>query len=164
MNARRLVATLLEADDMLPPDDLGVDPKEFIANVNDSPMPIQGVTVRGYYADLERKFMGARVKRDGPERFFKIENNTWLVHDTVMNTISVRLHQTDIITVTPEDTITVDNGGWQTVTTQARLNDYLPGGWKVYTQKGDWYWHNWREEDTPSQPGFKKLQPYSNGD
>jgi hypothetical protein len=40
------------------------------------------------------------------------------------------------MTVSQDDTLVVDNGSWQTVTTLARLNDWLPSGWGIYTHKG----------------------------
>jgi hypothetical protein len=48
------------------------------------------------------------------------------------------LHSTDIITFRKDGTIVANTGGWQTVTTKARLNEYLPVG--IYQRGGLWYW------------------------
>lgn len=48
----------------------------------------------------------------------------------------IRLHQTDILTFRPRGGFTVDTGGWNTHTTRARINEFLPSGWKVSTSRG----------------------------
>jgi hypothetical protein len=164
MSPRRVVAILLEADDMLPPEP-EIDAKSFTDKVaQGTPLPVPGVPITGLHRDWSRKFEQRRLRRDGPEEYFKVDNNTWLVRDTHTGDISVKLHYTHILTVSPDDTLRVNNGGWQTVTTLARLNDWLPAGWRIYTHKGSWYWHNYRHSDEELNPGFKRTQPYSNGD
>ena len=51
----------------------------------------------------------------------------------------VRLHNTDILTIMPRGGFIVDTGGYNTVTTRARLNASLPDGWRVYTSRGTLY-------------------------
>lgn len=51
----------------------------------------------------------------------------------------IRLHQTDIMVVSPRGKITLHAGGWQTVTTRERLNRYLPAGFSISQVKGIWY-------------------------
>ena len=53
--------------------------------------------------------------------------------------IAVRLVNTDVITYMPNGDIVLDSGGWQTVTTKARYNEYLPSPWAVYQEKRIWY-------------------------
>ena len=65
----------------------------------------------------------------------KVQNNTYLERsDSYVRdkTISVRLHQTNIITFYPDGRIDVCNGGYPTVTTHDRLNTYLPRPYRVY--------------------------------
>lgn len=50
----------------------------------------------------------------------------------------VRLHDTDVVTFAPNGTITLDTGGWQTVTSKDRMNLVLPDGWSVYAHRG-WF-------------------------
>lgn len=50
----------------------------------------------------------------------------------------VRLHDTDVVTIAPNGTITLDSGGWKTVTTKDRMNSALPAGWIVYANRG-WF-------------------------
>jgi hypothetical protein len=52
----------------------------------------------------------------------------------------VTYHQTQIITVNPDGSITLDHGGWQTRMTKARMNQYgAKHGIHVYQDKGDWH-------------------------
>jgi hypothetical protein len=52
---------------------------------------------------------------------------------------TIRLHFTDIVIFRPDGSIVLDSGGWRTVTTKARMNDFLPYGIHVYQQDGFWY-------------------------
>lgn len=164
MSPRRVVAILLEADDLLPPDPDRIDVKALTARAEQNPVPVPGVSIQGTYRNLEQKFQQKRLRRDGPEEYFKVDRNTILVRDVQAGTIAVRFHTTDIITVTPDDTLTVNVGPWETVTSLARLNDWLPGGWGIYRQNNSWWWNVYRHNDEEANPGFKRLQPYSNGD
>jgi len=40
--------------------------------------------------------------------------------------ISVRYHDTDVVTWRPDGDIVLDSGGWRSVTTKARINEYAP--------------------------------------
>lgn len=65
----------------------------------------------------------------------KLQNNTYLERSESYlrdKTISVRLHQTDIITFHPDGRIDICNGGYPTITTHDRLNTYLPRPYRVY--------------------------------
>lgn len=55
----------------------------------------------------------------------------------------IRLHQTDILTIYDPGSrglllsrFRIFTNGWNTVTTRARLNEFLPAGFQVYTRKG----------------------------
>lgn len=58
----------------------------------------------------------------------------------VADSIALRLHSTDILTFHRNGSVTATSGGWKTSTTKDRLNSYLPHGWRVYQDKGVWYW------------------------
>jgi len=70
----------------------------------------------------------------------KIGNNTYLKRYED-GTIVVRLHQTDIIQYKPNGTILLHSGGWKTVTTKARMNEFLPRQYGIMQVKGVWYVH-----------------------
>ena len=47
-----------------------------------------------------------------------------------------RLHDTDIVTYMPDGTIVLNTGGWDTMTTRARMSEYLPDGVEIWRRKG----------------------------
>ncbi len=58
----------------------------------------------------------------------------------------IRLHQTDIVTFNANPkgqclqpiSVTLNSGGWQTVTTKERMNRYLPPGISLCQEKSEW--------------------------
>lgn len=53
--------------------------------------------------------------------------------------IAITHHETDIITYHPAGDVVIDTAGWHTVTTKARLNRHLPGGYRIYQEDSIWY-------------------------
>jgi len=74
----------------------------------------------------------------------KVANNTKarLVHPDgeVLDApeVRIRLHETDVVTIRPDGVVRLDSGGWWTVTTKARMNDFAPGV-RVYSHRGQGY-------------------------
>lgn len=64
------------------------------------------------------------TKLKASKRVKKVENNTYLWTDD-NGTEHLRLHKTDIISRTKDGKVTINDGGFRTVTTKARLNAYL---------------------------------------
>jgi hypothetical protein len=87
----------------------------------------------GIYQDLTNN-LGNKDTR-------KVGNNTYLERRTA-KTIALRLHDTDVLTFTLSGSVVLSSGGWKTVTTKARMNDYLPRGWKVGSDRGAWGLYN----------------------
>lgn len=84
----------------------------------------------------------------------KLRNNTYVqVRDA--ETVAIRLHQTDILTFKANGDITLNSGGWRTVTTKARMNEYLPDNWYVSQSKGVWY--------LSTRPGFEDIGRFEDG-
>jgi len=69
------------------------------------------------------------------ENYRKIANNTYAEKEK--NLISIRLHETKIITYYSDGKIKLNSGGWQTVTTKQRLNDFT--SFAIYQKKSIWY-------------------------
>lgn len=89
---------------------------------------MQSHTIKSY-ADADEILTGRCKQRR------KIGNNTWL--ERVLETaIAVRLHQTDIVVYYSDGSILLDTGGWMTVTTKARINEFSPFG--VSSTRGEW--------------------------
>lgn len=65
----------------------------------------------------------------------KIGNNTWLER-RAPDEITVRLHDTDVVVYRSDGAISLNTGGWFTVTTKARINEFSPFG--VSSNRGEW--------------------------
>ena len=71
----------------------------------------------------------------------KLCNNTYLKRQSGQTPekpppITVRLHSTDIVTFEPNGRITLDLGGYNTVTTRNRMNSYIPQWLRVWSESG----------------------------
>lgn len=84
----------------------------------------------------------------------KVANNTfeWTESD---GTRHIRLHKTDVVTFKPNGDVILNTGGWRTLTTKARINEFAPV--TVYSDRGTWYatngnWHT--AERTPFVDGM----------
>jgi hypothetical protein len=129
-----LVRTLLEAGEGdLPPgnevpeetpgDDF--DPQEYALTHADITWP--GEPVTGFHQRLTELLASIRTKK----RMVEVMGRNTILHRTG-NDMAIRFHQTDIITVTPEDVVTVNTNGYHTLTTGERLDAHLPGRWSTY--------------------------------
>jgi len=101
------------------------------------------------YAQLNEKLTGRNINGR------KIANNTYA--ERRGDAIAIRLHSTDILTFNANGSVAVNTGGWKTVTTKARLNDYLPNGFRIYQTKGIWYWYQYNGQ-------FHTLGQFTDGD
>lgn len=97
----------------------------------------------------------------------KLANNTYLQRRG--DSIAVRLHATDILTLQLNGDIVLDTGGWTTATTKARFNEFLPRGFRVHSEKGVWYLSHgsfWSFDAagnaTPNNPEYREY-PYADG-
>ena len=86
----------------------------------------------------------------------KLANNTYLERREG-GTIAVKLHETDVVTYHQDESLVLNSGGWLTVTTKDRMNQYGPVGHRVYSVRGVWYvgeCGNWEPD---------KAIPYKDG-
>jgi hypothetical protein len=84
--------------------------------------------------DYQKALAQVKSARNGYKK--PIGNNTWLILNSD-NSVAIRLHQTDILTYRPDGSIILDTGGWETVTTKARMNEYLDCP-RVGSDRGVW--------------------------
>lgn len=70
----------------------------------------------------------------------KVGNNTYLVRNSGVpgDSIHLKLHNTYIITWFADGRIELNSGGYRTVTTKARINEFL-AGFGVSQERGVWY-------------------------
>ena len=66
----------------------------------------------------------------------KVANNTYARIEQNGDVV-FRLHSTDIVTIHPDNTATLKNGGWNSNTTKERINRYSPIG--VYQKNWEWF-------------------------
>lgn len=88
----------------------------------------------------------------------KLANNTYAERRD--SNIAIRLHQTDILTFKPDGEIVTNTGGWFSSTTKARLNEFLPSGYRIYQNKGQWNWSDGQlfssgDKLVPAPGGYK---------
>ena len=116
-----------------------------------------------YYFQYQYRLGGKKKK--------KLDRNTYLLQHP-NGVITVRYHNTDIVTIYPDNAVRISTRGkgadkyygatvnrfgmavshpwahygeertWQTRSTMDRLNRFMPGHWRLYQRKGDWYWHD----------------------
>jgi hypothetical protein len=75
-----------------------------------------------------------RGKRNANRR--KVGNNTYaeILSD---GSVGIMLHSTYVVKIHEGDLYTLNSGGWQTVTTKDRINQYSPK--RVYQRDYQWY-------------------------
>lgn len=56
----------------------------------------------------------------------KVANNTVLIHNPSDNSIGIQLHGTQVVVLYPDGSFSLYTGGWNTVTTRARINAFAP--------------------------------------
>ena len=66
----------------------------------------------------------------------KLANNTYMRLEDA-ETISIRLHATDIITYKADGRVILNSGGWRTPTTKQRINEFSPV--RISQEQGIWY-------------------------
>lgn len=88
-------------------------------------------------------------KRGNKRPTKKLGNNTYLVR-LDPETIGVQLHQTVVVKIHSDGTYTLNSGGWQTVTTKQRINEYCPV--RVSQRKYQWFVG---DEEIPFKDGIR---------
>lgn len=86
----------------------------------------------------------------------KLANNTYL--EPRGDDLAVKLHDTDVVTIHPDGTLTLNSGGWLTATTKDRMNQALrevEAPLQIRTEKGRWYIGQWWTESTPFFDGMR---------
>jgi hypothetical protein len=78
------------------------------------------------------KMVHGKTKRNSR----KVGNNTYaeILPD---GSVGIALHGTTVVRIHPDNSATLNSGGWHTVTTKDRINQYSPV--RVYQRKGQWY-------------------------
>ena len=110
---------------------------------------ITGIGQFQVYLTEYKKIAGSRkalYKELGILKSKLVKNNTRLT-EYADGRRTLRLHATDIITWKPDGKIILNSGGWDTVTTRARFNEFLPDYIRVYRKRGQTYISYNRDND-----------------
>ena len=91
------------------------------------------------YAEIDAQLQGRNLESR------KYANNTYWQRRG--ENIALKLHNTDIVTLYPTGDMTLNTGGWYTVTTKERINRVLPRVFYLHQEKGRWFVVN-RLDDT----------------
>jgi hypothetical protein len=102
-------------------------------------------------------------KRGKPADSRKIGNNTYI--ERRGEDFAVRLHNTDILTIRPDDSFVVDTDGWLTVTTKDRLNTFAPRGVQFASDRGQWKvcFNGWSDIGSKPYADGMVIYPSSEG-
>tara|TARA_B100000949_G_scaffold233687_1_gene250731 strand:+ start:246 stop:965 length:720 start_codon:yes stop_codon:yes gene_type:complete len=92
------------------------------------------------YAEIDAQLQG----RNRESR--KYANNTYWQRRG--ENIALKLHNTDIVTLYPTGDMTLNTGGWYTVTTKERINRVLPRVFYLHQEKGRWFVVNRLDDET----------------
>tara|TARA_B110000483_G_scaffold122739_2_gene147888 strand:+ start:2715 stop:3047 length:333 start_codon:yes stop_codon:yes gene_type:complete len=92
------------------------------------------------YAEA-RKTLHERLPVKGKKGLTKVGHNTYL-DQRDEGVIALVFWTTDILLFKPTGEIVVDTNGYRTVTTKARLNEFLPAPYRVFKKDHVWYWNN----------------------
>ncbi len=91
------------------------------------------------YSEAEKTLGTAR----NPEQGKPLANNTRLFRRG--EDFAIRFHATDIITIHPDGTYTLNSGGYRTMTTKERINEYSPV--RMWQGENIWWVRNTSFED-----------------
>lgn len=92
--------------------------------------PTRGLAAYASYQGLDA-FLGNKTHK-------KLAHNTYAERRDP-STIVVVLHRTPIVAFARDGMMTLNSGGYQTVTTKARMNQFLtPNGWHLTQKRGKW--------------------------
>jgi hypothetical protein len=86
--------------------------------------------------DAFRDYQGALAFLKGKSER-KLSGTATRLHKLDDGSIAVRYHNADVVRYYPGGPVQYDNGGYQSVTTKARMGDYAPVG--VYQKQGRWF-------------------------
>lgn len=75
------------------------------------------------YQQLDTTLHDNRFKPPKPVDEKKVASNVWL--HRAGEDIHVRFYRTNILTFRPNGTVTINTGGWETVSTMRRINDFV---------------------------------------
>jgi len=96
-----------------------------------------------YYSDWIKFIDEGRVNKLRERR--RPARNTWAIKTRFRgkqvdcNAVAIRFHNTDIITITEQNDVILNSGGWRTVSTKDRLNRFTPRSMDIWQDQKIWW-------------------------
>jgi sarcosine oxidase delta subunit len=106
------------------------------------------------HREAQNEMQRARVRANGR----KLANNTRLFArgEGPSLEFGITLHGTEVVTIHPDGTYTLRNGGWATPTTLDRIRRYSPMTWQqLLTERGEWFI---RLQPNPKDPRPERVE------
>ena len=94
----------------------------------------------------------ARSKKNGRP----LANNTRLF-ERGEDSIAVKLHATDVVTINADGTWTLASGGWNTSTTMQRIRGYSPA--RLFSERGEWFVSLEPDPNDPAPERYERTVP-----
>jgi hypothetical protein len=113
---------------------------------------------------MKRTKMSILANVEKPYKAAKIVDNNTLRIEYQDGTSAIRLHDTDIVTFNTDGSLTLNSGGWQTLTTKDRINAYLRNTGYISQNKGIWYIYGSPFYDGIKVKGGKIVSKVLNGE
>ena len=107
-------------------------------------------------------FINAADRRPRPNGV-KIGHNTYLhpVYETAVPSYAIRYHDTDIVTIRPDNTYVLNSGGYRTVTTKQRIASLAPGC--LYQKNNIWLLGGFASDDGKTYEFYDGIRIDKNG-
>lgn len=87
--------------------------------------------------------VNTHVTDDGWYYWHELGSNVWMSEighrGWPLSFISIKLYDTEIVRYYPDDTFTVSNGGFNTLTTRQRIAQFTPKGWNAWHENKKLY-------------------------
>jgi len=94
------------------------------------------------YIGEYKKLTKSEIKQKDPNILnSKKINKSCRVTNYINGDKTITLYSTDILQF-KGDKIILNSGGYKTITTKSRINQFLPGGIRVYQKNGEWFIDN----------------------
>jgi len=69
----------------------------------------------------------------------KIATHNTLRYELSDGSVCYQLHDTVVVQIFSDGKFKLDSGGWRTVTTKARMNEFMPSAFNLHQERGVWY-------------------------
>lgn len=66
----------------------------------------------------------------------RVANNTYATINEDKS-VSIKLHQTNVVIIQKDDSVQINSGGWMTSTTKARINEFSNAS--IYQKNFEWF-------------------------